>query len=362
MKKSTLKGLLIAIVVVALIVGGIALASAIEHKSERAPDGAGTSTVSRALEDVPGGEMTDDAADMPADDDSESEVVDYASQALESVNIGGKEYYLNENISTLLLIGVDDMEIEQSRGYRNTAMADFLVLAVFDNEKKTCTLLQINRNTMTDVPMLGATGDYIGLTTEQITYAHSYGDGLEKSCENTALAVSRLLYGMKIDNYLSLTMGGITALNDTVGGVTVTIEDDFSGVDDTLVKGETVTLMGEHAFHFVHDRYSLKDDTNVSRMRRQATYMTALVSKLREKLAEDDAFILELYNAVADYLITDCDINDLGEISENLSTYGLDGIVTPEGENVHGEYMEFYPDEAALQQLIADLFYVPVEE
>ena len=215
---------------------------------------------------------------------------------------------------------------------------------------------------MTDVPMLGATGDYIGLTTEQITYAHSYGDGLEKSCENTALAVSRLLYGMKIDNYLSLTMGGITALNDTVGGVTVTIEDDFSGVDDTLIKGETVTLVGEHAVNFVRARYSLKDDTNVSRMRRQATYMTALVSKLRERLAEDDAFILELYNAVADYLITDCDINDLGEISENLSTYGLGGIVTPEGENVHGEYMEFYPDEAALQQLIADLFYVPVEE
>ena len=362
MKKSTLKGLLIAIVVAALIVGGVALADAIEHKSERAPDGAGTSTVSRVLEDVPGGEMTDNAANTQADDDTESDVVDYASQALESVNIGGKEYYLNENISTLLLIGVDDMEIEQSRGYRNTAMADFLVLAVFDNEKKTCTLLQINRNTMTDVPMLGATGDYIGLTTEQITYAHSYGDGLEESCENTALAVSRLLYGMKVDNYLSLTMGGITALNDAVGGVTVTIEDDFSGVDDTLVKGETVTLMGEHAVNFVRARYSLKDDTNVSRMRRQATYMTALVSKLREKLAEDDAFILGLYNAVADYLVTDCDINELGEISEGLSTYGLGGIVTPEGETVHGELTEFYPDEAALQQLIADLFYVPVEE
>ena len=362
MKKSTLKGLLIAIVVVALIAGIIALANTIEHKREKAPVGAGASTFAHTPEKELVGETPDDAVNTSSKDDSDSEVVDYAAQALESVNIGGKEYYLNKNISTLLLIGVDDMEIEQSRGYRNTAMADFLVLAVFDNEKKTCTLLQINRNTMTDVPMLGATGDYIGLTTEQITYAHSYGDGLEESCENTALAVSRLLYGVDIDNYLSLTMGGISALNDVVGGVTVTIEDDFSGVDETLVKGETVTLMGEHAFHFVHDRYSLKDDTNVSRMRRQATYMTALVSKLREKLAEDDAFILELYNAVADYLITDCDINELSAISEELSTYGLDGIVTPEGETVHGKLTEFYPDEAALQQLIADLFYVPAEE
>ena len=167
---------------------------------------------------------------------------------------------------------------------------------------------------------------------------------------------------MKIDNYLSLTMAAITALNDAVGGVTVTIEDDFTGADETLVKGETVTLMGEHAFHYVHDRLNLEDNRNTTRMRRQATYMTALVDKLREKLEEDNAFVLELYSAVADYLVTDCDINELGEISEELSTYELSGIVTPEGESVNGEYTEFYPDEAALQQLIADLFYIPAGE
>ena len=352
MKKSTLKGILIAVVVVALLIGGIALASVLERRSEKAPEGAGTSTISREPEEA-----------APSEEpEPEPEPVDYEEQALESVNIGGKEYVLNENITTLLLIGVDDMEVVPSKGYRNTAMADFLAVAVFDNEKKTCTLLQIDRNTMTDVPMLGATGDYIGLTTEQITYAHSYGDGLEESCENTALAVSRFLYGMKIDNYLSLTMAAITALNDAVGGVTVTIEDDFTGADETLVKGETVTLMGEHAFHYVHDRLNLADSRNTSRMRRQATYMTALVDKLREKLEEDNAFVLELYSAVADYLVTDCDISELSQISEELSTYELSGIVTPEGESVNGEYTEFYPDEEALQQLIADLFYLPVEE
>ena len=142
----------------------------------------------------------------------------------------------------------------------------------------------------------------------------------------------------------------------------MTIEDDFTGVDDTLVQGETVTLMGEHAFNFVHARFNMTDDANTSRMRRQSAYMTALVAKLREKLAEDDAFILELYNAVADYVVTDCDINELSQISEELSTYELSGIVTPEGETTHdGEYTEFYADEKALQQLVADLFYVPAE-
>ncbi len=376
MKKSTLKGILVAVVVVALIIGGIALANTIERRSEKAPAGAGTSTVSREPEAAPEADPMDGSEAAPVEGSEEETpeagaeeapsaspaMIDYESQTMETVNVNGKNYALNDNISTLLLIGVDEMEVEQSKGYRNPAMADFLVLAVFDNELHTCKLLQINRNTMADVPMLGAAGDYIGLTTEQITYAHSYGDGLEESGENTALAVSRFLYGVDIDNYLSMAMGGIAALNDAVGGVTVTIEDDFTGVDDTLVQGETVTLMGEHAFNFVHARFNMTDDANTSRMRRQSAYMTALVAKLREKLAEDDAFILELYNAVADYVVTDCDINELSQISEELSTYELSGIVTPEGETTHdGEYTEFYADEKALQQLVADLFYVPAE-
>ena len=356
MKKSTLKGILGAVVVIALIIGGIMAANVIERKSERAPEGAGTSTVSHAEETTPEPGATFLPAEMP-------EAVDYEGQEAETVNINGKNYRLNENISTLLMIGVDDMEVEQSLGYRNDAMADFLVLAVFDNEKKTCRLLQIDRNTMADVPMLGAMGDYIGLTTEQIAYAHSYGDGLEESCENTVLAVSRMLYNVQIDNYISLAMGGIPALNDAVGGVTVTIEDDFTGVDDTLKKGETVTLMGEHAEHFVRGRKYMPDDPlNAARMRRQAEYMTSLAGKLREKLNEDEAFIFNVYDAVADYLVTDYDVNGLGELSEAFSDYELEDILTLKGENVVEDYEYFYLDDDALRDTIADLFYIPVEE
>lgn len=356
MKKSTLKGLLITIVIVALIVGGIVVANIIERKSEKAPEGAGTSTVSHAEETTPEPGATFPPAEMP-------EEVDYEAQEAETVNINGKNYRLNENISTLLMIGVDDMEVEQSPGYRNDGMADFLVLAVFDNEKKTCKLLQIDRNTVVDVPMLGAMGDYIGLLTEQIAYAHSYGNGLEESCENTVLAVSRMLYNVHVDNYISLAMGGIPALNDAVGGVTVTIEDDFTGVDDTLKKGETVTLMGQHAMNFVRGRKFMPDDPlNSARLRRQAEYMTALASKLREKLNEDKAFIFDVYDAVADYLVTDYDINGLDELSEAFSNYELEGIVTLKGENVVEDYEYFYLDDDALRESIADLFYVPIEE
>ena len=41
----------------------------------------------------------------------------------------------------------------------------------------------------------------------------------------------------------------------------------------------------------------------------------------------------------------------------------LSEIIMPEGKNRLGEtYMEFYADDAALQQLVIDTFYRPVEE
>lgn len=333
MKKSTLKGIITAAAVIVLLAAGIVLANRLEHASEKAPEGAGTAS-------IPVGSVT----------------------AYKTVTIGGKEYYLEPNISTLLIIGTDDMELEQHEGYRNQALADYLALVILDNADKTCTILQIDRNTMTEIPVLGNDGKFIGTTTQQICYAHAYGDGLELSCENTVDTVSQLLCGVPIENYLSLTMGSIPALNDAVGGVTVTIEDDFTGVDDTLIKGETVHLMGEHAYNFVHARMQMIDDANTSRMRRQAAYVTALAEVLREKTETDDSFVVDLYGAVADYLVTDCELDTLAELSESLADYTLEGFISPEGENVKKELIEFYPDEQKLQQLVIDLFCLPDEK
>lgn len=67
---------------------------------------------------------------------------------------------------------------------------------------------------------------------------------------------------------------------DSVGGVTVMVNDDFTGVDDTLIKGEAVTLYGVHAMNFVRSRMSMKDDpVNINRLARQREYLNALYSQ-----------------------------------------------------------------------------------
>lgn len=280
-----------------------------------------------------------------------------------AIYYNGQKYVYNEDLSTLLILGVDDPELKETEASRNSSQADMLMLAVFDPAKQSCTFLQLNRDTMCEVPSLDTFGKLIGYNTQQLALAHTYGNGLEKSCENTVNAVSRLLYGAKIDNYFALTMDAIPILNDLVGGVTVTVEDDFSGVDPTLVKGETVRLTAENVEHFVRTRREIAEDpTNINRMRRQAVYLRGLTEEMKRAYAEDGSFVLNAYSALADSLVTDCTVDELSAYADRFSGYALAGIVTPEGEAVGGEkYMEFYVDEAALQQLVIDLFYTPVE-
>lgn len=65
----------------------------------------------------------------------------------------------------------------------------------------------------------------------QLSLAHSMGPDQNMRAENTVDAVSTLLKGQKIDGYAMINMSAIQVVNDMVGGVTVTIEGDFSERD-----------------------------------------------------------------------------------------------------------------------------------
>lgn len=56
-------------------------------------------------------------------------------------------------------------------------------------------------------------------------------------------AVSELFYGLPIHGYCALSMNSIASLNDTVGGVTVTVPEDLAVMQPKLfTAGDTVTL------------------------------------------------------------------------------------------------------------------------
>ena len=275
----------------------------------------------------------------------------------------GTAYAKREDLEAVLLLGVDKFEGETPEGYLNNQQADFLLLLVMDKQHETCTPIQLNRDTMTEIQILGVTGEPAGTFTGQLALAHTYGSGEEDSCENTVLAVSNLLYGMEIDHYVSLTMDGVALLNDLVGGVTVEVLDDFSGIDDSLVQGETVTLQGQQALTYVRSRGGLEDSSNLRRMERQRQYLAALQQQLKAAVQQEDGFTLDALLQLNEYMVSDCTVNQLSDLGDSLAAYQVSDILTTPGDAQEGEeFMEFTVDEAALQQLVMDVFYEPVEE
>lgn len=280
-----------------------------------------------------------------------------------TITHNGKEYILKDRVETFLVLGLDKFEgSSNADSYNNDKQADFLLLFVLDNSAQKCTAIHINRDTMAEMNILGLAGQKVDTITKQIALAHTYGDGDKQSCRNTADAVSGVLHGIDVDHYISFTLDSVAFLNDLVGGVEVTVLDDFTGIDDTLIKGQKITLHGEQALKYVRTRYGLDDSSNNTRMIRQKQYLTALYEKLQSLAGADEEFIISTSTKMSEYIVSDRSVTRLQELARKLLSYELSEIKDITGKSVEGkEFMEFYPDEEATRDLIVELFYEPKE-
>jgi LCP family protein required for cell wall assembly len=272
----------------------------------------------------------------------------------------GVEYFPRQDITVMLVMGIDQSgPAVDSGSYRNPGAVDVAMLLIFDEKMGDCSILYLNRDTMVQMPVLGLGGKEAGSVRAQLALAHTYGNGLEESCENTRRTVSDFLNGISIDYYISMRMDAIAMLNDAVGGVTVLVEDDFSQVDSSIPKG-LVTLRGEQALNFVRSRKDLGDQLNVSRIERQKTYIQGFTDAFRAAMDSDAEFVVRTYDAVSPYLVTDCSVNTISGLLSRFEGFEIREIVTPAGQNLRGEeYYEFHADEEKLDALILRLFYAP---
>lgn len=277
------------------------------------------------------------------------------------LTIGGKEYPLKRRMKTVLVIGTDNLNENTKESdvisFYNYDQADFLAVLAFSEDEKTVTPFQINRDTMCSVPWLGVNGIVGGHTTEQIALAHTYGSGREDSCENTCSAVSDLLYGTPIDHYISFTMDAVPILNDLVGGVTVTLEDDLPALGEEYASGARVTLRGKDALRFVRQRDVLIDDSNITRMKNQRLYLAGFTEAAREAAGKNPDLAADAFRAVEKHICTNMTVNDISEFADRLVSYTVAPVISPAGEVKLGtEFAEFYADEADLQECVREGF------
>ncbi|MBR2929888.1 MAG: LCP family protein [Clostridia bacterium] len=289
--------------------------------------------------------------------DEDWEVADY-------IVYEGKKYTLRDDVGTFLLIGLDkfgEAVDVQGDSYNNDSRADFLTLFVIDHRSGSIATVAINRDTMAEMNVLGIGGKKVGTVVGQLALSHTYGSGGEDSGRNTARAVSGLLGGLKIDRFVSVTMDAVSTLNDMVGGVTVTVPEDLTAIDESLTEGAVVTLHGELALNYVRYRQGLDDSTNAARMERQRQYMDALYLKLKDYVATNDGFSADAVSSLSKYMISSSSLSELEELADHIEAYESAGNRKIEGEFRVGEFMEFHADDTSIKKILVELFYEPEE-
>ena len=281
-----------------------------------------------------------------------------------TIKINKKKYTLDHPVKTYLFLGTDKSGNEEATDdeYQGS-MADALMLVVIDEQEKSYGILQLNRDTITEVPMLLADGTANASAKMQLCTAHWYGKDKTASCENTVNTVSKMLGGVPIDGYYALQMEAMSLLNHEVGGVTVTLEDDMTSLDPEMKKGTTLTLTDHQAELLIQTRYAMDDDRNTERMRRQQIFMKAFMNKMKEKNAEDVNATIELYDRLRPYATENINMNELTTILQNMQGYSDKGIIIIDGESRIGEklhdgekHWEFYMDKDSLESAMKELY------
>lgn len=268
--------------------------------------------------------------------------------------------YRKRELTNLLLIGVDWAEMDSpAASGRYAGQADFLLLLTFDKKNRTISTLQIDRDTMTDIRVYGPFGDYTGIRETQICLSHAYGATAAENCENTVWAASRLLGNIPVDGYLALDMSAITALNDALGDVTVTLEEDFSALDPQMVRGATIALQGKQAETFVRGRTGVGDGTNAARMKRQKAFMQKAGDLIAEGLERDSGFAGTLLDALSGHMTMNVTRGWLINKAYESSGYRRTETRTLAGTHALGAdgFTEFRADTDALNDLLTASFF-----
>lgn len=288
-----------------------------------------------------------------------STTTDNTRQALEddAIYYNGVRYVPRRGIESYLILGVDRSEAQIASGVSN-GQADVLLLLVLDPRESRYRILQLNRETVTQVNILGQDCSVAATLFKPVCLAHAYASGSEAGCENTVHSVRWLLQDMPIDGYAAMNLESIGVLCDAVGGVRVTIQSDLTAADPSFVEGATVTLDAVTAERFVRARMAVGETNNLNRMGRQVQFMRAWLDTARAKSQQDAKFAMRLLERLQPALTTDLTEKRLSGIASDAGKYDNEGFLTIEGEyrTVDG-FQYFYADENSLMETVIELFY-----
>ena len=285
-----------------------------------------------------------------------------------TVTYQGKTYCRNTAVKPILCIGVDRSgSMTETTLSGDGGQADGIFLLAQDTARNQIKILLIPRDTITpimktDISWSDKNGTELGMDLDHLSLSYAYGDGRQKSCEYTVQAVSELLEGFPIPYYMAADTSVISALNDAVGGVTVTVPTlGMDQADPAFVFGEKVTLQGAQAERFVRYRDTTIDNSAIHRMDQQKAYISGFFEAVQQTSKSNGNIISDLFDLTQDYMVTNMPKDQYLKVALDAlqgSGFSDDSFCFAPGSGTATEtYDEYYVDQDALDQVILQLFY-----
>ena len=283
----------------------------------------------------------------------------------DSITFDGKKYTLNKNIVSVLVMGIDRENVNQSFGYGKNGQADVIFVATIDTKTKKACIIPISRETMVDVSVYTSDGKFAETQNQQLCLAYAYGNTTEECSKNVMDSVKRLLCGININSYVTLELEGVEKLTDMVGGIELTCLEDITTKRLTAVKGQKVNLNGTKAIAYIQHR---GDDVeaNARRMQRQKQFLSALMNKTGNAVINDFTKLSKFYSTLSPYYKTNVSFAQITYLAKKCLSVNFGDALeykTIDGTLTQGEkWVEFHADSDSVLQTVIDVFYVPVED
>lgn len=284
--------------------------------------------------------------------------------AAQTVVWDGKEYRYRKELINILCLGIDratDLTEYDISGNRiQNGQSDAILLVSIDTENGRVRVLAVPRDTMVTLSLYSAEGLFKGNMDGQITLQYAYGDGVEQSCELVRQRTEELLFDIPIQRYAAINLRAIATINNAVGGVEVTMREDYTDIDPDFKEGATIRLEGDQALNFICRRDTSVAGSALTRLDRQKQYMSAFAAQAKETVRSDITVPIHLLKALEPDMLTDISADEMLYLlteAADLSFSDADVYILP-GDTVHGKlYEEYVPDEEEIRRLVLELFY-----
>ncbi|WP_369201676.1 LCP family protein [Streptomyces sp. PU-14G] len=206
---------------------------------------------------------------------------------INKIDVGEENPAVKDGPVNILVIGTDAREGKGNTGYGDAGSvghADTTFLFHVSEDRSNATALSIPRDMVTDIPQCetkGENGQTKVIRAEQnVRFNTSLGQE-ERDPGCTWRTVEKLT-GVQIDHFMMADFNAVKELSTAVGGVEVCTAKDINDPKSHLnLKAGRHTIKGEQALAFVRTRHSVGFGSDLSRIKLQQQFLSAMIRKMK---------------------------------------------------------------------------------